>query len=57
MKKLTLSSVLFLIPFSIFAQAIGTQAPDFDLNSLEHGQIKLSDFSQKVVYLFFFKHN
>ena len=57
MKKFSLFSILFLIPFSIFAQAIGTQAPDFDLTSLEDGQIKLSDFKEKVVYLFFFGYS
>jgi len=57
MKKLFLISTLLLVPFSIFAQAVGTQATDFDLNSLEHGQIKLSDFNGKVVYIFFFGYN
>lgn len=57
MKKLSLFSLLFFIPFSIFAQDVGSPAPDFDLNSLEHGQIKLSNYKGKVVYLFFFGHN
>lgn len=30
-----------------------TKAPDFTLNSLDHGQVKLSDYSGKVVVLFF----
>ena len=31
-----------------------TKAPDFTLNSLDNGQVKLSDYSGKVVVLFFF---
>lgn len=31
-----------------------TKAPDFTLNSLDNGQVKLSDYTGKVVVLFFF---
>lgn len=31
-----------------------TKAPDFNLNSLDNGQVKLSNYSGKVVVLFFF---
>ena len=57
MKKFFLLSALLLIPFSIWGQAVGTEAPDFDLNSLDDGQIKLSDYRGKVVYIFFFGYN
>jgi peroxiredoxin len=45
---------LLILNFSIFAQGVGTQAPDFTHNTLDHGQISLSDYQGKVVYLFFF---
>lgn len=32
----------------------GTNAPDFTLQSLDGGEVSLSDFSEKVVLLFFF---
>ena len=53
-------SLLFLSFFSAsltFGQAIGTKAPDFTLNSLDNGQIILSDYIGKVVYLYFFGYN
>ncbi len=53
-------SLLFFYMISIsnaFGQAVGTEAPDFSLNSLENGQITLSDFRGKVVYLYFFGYN
>lgn len=53
-------SLLFFYLISIsntFGQAVGTEAPDFSLNSLENGQITLSDFRGKVVYLYFFGYN
>jgi alkyl hydroperoxide reductase subunit AhpC len=37
-----------------FAQGVGTQAPDFTHETLDHGQISLSDHVGKVLYLFFF---
>ena len=55
MKYLTIIiySILVLI-FTVEAQDVGTQAPDFMHNTLDHGQISLSDYQGKVVYLFFF---
>ncbi len=38
---------------SSFAQDIGTKAPGFSFQTLDHGRISLSDFRGKVVYLFF----
>ncbi len=35
----------------------GDPAPDFTHQSLDHGQIKLSDHRGKVIYLFFMGHN
>jgi hypothetical protein len=42
---------------SLFAQSVGTEAPDFTYNTLDHGTISLSDYRGKVVYLFFFGWN
>ncbi len=39
------------------AQSVGTSAPDFTHNTLSHGEISLSDYQGKVVYLFFFGWN
>ena len=48
-----------LIAAAAFAQTpgVGSPAPEFTHTSLEHGQIKLSDYRGKVVYLFFLGHN
>ncbi len=52
MKKLL--TLFMLFPVLISAQALGTPAPDFTYSTLSHGTISLSDYSGKVVYLFFF---
>lgn len=50
--------LFYLISISnTFGQGVGTEAPEFSLSSLEHGQITLSDYTGKVVYLFFFGFN
>lgn len=36
------------------AQNVGEPAPDFTYNTLEHGQITLSQFQGKVIYMFMF---
>jgi len=55
MKKiLTLFSLLILLSFNLYAQGVGTQAPDFTHTTLDHGQISLSDYYGEIVYLFFF---
>ncbi len=45
---------LTILNLTINAQGVGTQAPNFTHNTLDHGQISLSDYQGKVVYLFFF---
>ena len=50
----TLYFFLLILNFSTYSQDVGTQAPDFTHNTLDHGQISLSDYQGKVVYLFFF---
>jgi len=35
-------------------QNVGEPAPDFSFNTLEHGQISLSQFQGKVIYMFMF---
>jgi len=53
-------SIIFaviLLSANVFSQAVGTQAPNFTHNTLDHGQISLSDYHGKVVYLFFFAWN
>jgi len=54
--KSLFSFLLFLtsINFAVSAQGVGTQAPNFTHNTLDHGQLSLSDHIGKVVYLFFF---
>ena len=50
--------ILFLFLCSgVYAQGIGTQAPDFTHATPDHGTIALSDYSGKIVYLFFFGWN
>lgn len=57
MVKITLSTLLVAIAASAQTPGVGNMAPDFTHSSLNHGQIKLSDFRGKVVYLFFLGHN
>ena len=52
MKKSML--MLFLLAAGLLGQGIGTKAPDFTYTTLDYGTISLSDYSGKVVYLFFF---
>ena len=55
---MTLKSILFLLLTSaLFAQEVGTQAPDFTFVTLDGSTISLSDYRGKVVYLFFFGWN
>ncbi len=44
---------LLLIYAAGQTQSKGDPAPDFTLQSLDHGQITLSNYSGKVVYLYF----
>ena len=46
--------MLFLLAAGLLGQSVGTTAPDFTYTTLDHGTISLSDYSGKVVYLFFF---
>ena len=55
MKNLIAITLFLLIPsLSINAQDVGTQAPNFTHNTVDHGQISLSDYQDNIVYLFFF---
>ncbi len=45
-------STIFLASSS-FSQDVGSAAPDFSFQTLDHGRISLSDFRGKVIYLFF----
>jgi hypothetical protein len=46
--------ILILTPFSlVFTQNVGEVAPNFQHSTLDNGTIQLSDFSGKVVLLFF----
>jgi hypothetical protein len=36
---------------------VGKTAPDFTLNTIDHGTISLSQYSGKVVFLFFLGNN
>jgi hypothetical protein len=46
--------ILCALVSSLSAQNVGDQAPDFMHNTLNHGEISLSDYNGKIVYLFFF---
>ncbi len=48
------SLLVLLMTLQLAAQGVGTLAPNFTHNTLDDGQISLSDFSGQVVYLFFF---
>jgi peroxiredoxin len=50
--KNTIVTITLSLSFSL-AIEVGEQAPDFTLQSLDHGEISLSDYNGKVVYLFF----
>ena len=52
MKKSML--ILILLTTGVMGQSVGTKAPDFTYTTLDHGTISLSDYSGRVVYLFFF---
>ena len=54
MKILNLLVVFFLIVVSVYGQRVGILAPQFTHRTLDHGQLSLSDYDGKVVYLFFF---
>ena len=53
----TLAMTLWLAATAMAQPRVGDPAPDFTLQSLNHGEIKLSDYRGKVVYLFFMGHN
>lgn len=55
--KFTLTTLFVTIAASAQTPGVGNMAPDFTHTSLHHGQIKLSDYRGKVVYLFFLGHN
>ncbi|RMG67222.1 MAG: T9SS C-terminal target domain-containing protein [Calditrichaeota bacterium] len=57
-RKTICAALLFLaVALNALAQGVGDPAPPFTHNSLENGQISLSDFAGKVVYLYFFGYN
>ncbi|SMO92567.1 peroxiredoxin family protein [Gracilimonas mengyeensis] len=54
-KAFTILSLFLITQTALMAQVeVGEKAPDFTYNSLDHGEISLSDYEGKVVYLFFF---
>ena len=55
MKKLFL--ILILLTSSAFGQSVGDQAPDFTYSTVDYGTISLSNYSGKIIYLFFFGWN
>ena len=46
-------TMLFCLGGALLAQGVGDPAPDFTLASLDGGDISLSDYQGKVVWLFF----
>ena len=64
MKKSIIFALLFIILLAFTAceetqetLEVGTNAPDFTLQSLNGTEVNLSDFNNKVVLLFFFGNN
>lgn len=55
--KLALSALLVAVAANAQTPGVGSIAPDFTHTSLENGEIKLSNYRGKVVYLFFLGHN
>jgi peroxiredoxin len=55
--KNALGMVLLFAAIATAQPRVGDSAPDFTLQSLNHGEIKLSNYRGKVVYLFFMGHN
>ena len=53
--KTILVCFVFILPVS--GQQVGTPAPQFTHRTLDHGELSLSDYAGKVVYLFFFGWN
>ena len=55
-KLLTVTALLILVPFAAYGQyTVGTLAPDFTLNDIKGDSVSLSDYSGKVVVLYFFQ--
>ncbi len=52
MKKFLFLLLLGIIP--LYAVGVGDKAPDFTLEKLSGGNITLSDYQGKIVYIFFF---
>ena len=52
-----IATALFCATAAMAQPRVGDPAPDFTHESLDHGQIKLSDYRGKVIYLFFMGHN
>ncbi|MEJ2053006.1 MAG: redoxin domain-containing protein [Calditrichaceae bacterium] len=52
-KFIILLSILFLLPFAVFS-GVGDKAPDFTLDKLGGGEFTLSDYSGKVIFIFWF---
>ncbi len=55
MKKMLV--MILILSGTLFSQSVGTKAPDFTYATPDHGTISLSDYSGRVVYLFFFGWN
>jgi peroxiredoxin len=51
---LSLIALLSLVPLTAGAQEKGDEAPDFTLSTLGGGEFTLSDYTEKVVFIFFF---
>lgn len=54
---LTATSLLVLSATASPQANVGSPAPDFTKTTLDHGQISLSQYRGKVVYLFFAGYN
>jgi len=57
MKRLLYAVLLISVAISFSYAGVGDPAPEFELESLSGETIKLSDYSGKIVYIFFFGYS
>jgi len=57
MKRLLYAVLLISVAISFSFAGVGDPAPEFELESLSGETIKLSDYSGKIVYIFFFGYS
>ena len=51
--KIIVLSILTIYS-TLLGQGVGNPAPNFTYNTLDHGQLSLSDYDGKIIYSFFY---